>query len=92
MTGGRALTTAAAALLLGVLPLVIAHGEHGEHGDQHGGDSVEMEQGAPPESYWRLSEHTVLMYWHIGLEILAWFVVLPIGRPLELKLCPFTIR
>lgn len=30
-------------------------------------------------SYWGLSEHVGLMYTHIALEIIAWFVLLPTG-------------
>ena len=32
------------------------------------------------QSYWSLSEYATLMYWHIALEILAWVVVLPVGK------------
>lgn len=79
-----ALATATAALLLALLPLVIAHG------DEHHGASVDMsthhaptpqpQQHGQPQSYWSLSEHAALMYWHIGLEILAWTVILPVGE------------
>ncbi|KAF2121752.1 integral membrane protein [Lophiotrema nucula] len=34
--------------------------------------------------YWSLNEHTSLMYWHFGLEIVAWFVVLPVGVMLSI--------
>lgn len=77
---------ATAALLLETLPLVVAHG----HGDGEGSAAEEMDKQKVPQhqdvngngasSYWRLSEHAGLMYTHIALEMLAWFVVLPVGR------------
>jgi hypothetical protein len=84
MTRARVLTLASAALLLEALPLVAAHG------DEQNGGSMDMnmhhvppppvvDNGAP-QSYWGLSEYALLMYWHIALEILAWVVVLPVGR------------
>ncbi len=85
-------STAAAALLLALLPVVIAHG------DEHNGDSMDMspqsgpapvaQQDGVPQSYWRLSEHASLMYWHVALEILAWVVILPVGT-LTVYLCLF---
>jgi hypothetical protein len=74
------LTVATAALLLGLFPSVAAHGD--EHMDM---GTVEMSQpqaqdDGQPRSYWSLSEHGTLMYWHIALEILAWIVVLPVGK------------
>lgn len=84
MTRVRVLTLATAALLLETLPLVAAHG------DEHNGGSMDMDtHDAPPppavgdgapQSYWGLSEHASLMYWHIAIEILAWLFVLPVGR------------
>lgn len=74
---------ATAALLLEALPLVVAHG----HGDETSGSSMDMENAAQPSipdgdvphSYWSLPEHTSLIFAHIVLEIIAWFVVLPVG-------------
>lgn len=77
------LITAIAALLLQLLPLVVAHGDehHGEAMDMSAQDvSVPQPQTAGPQSYWRLTEYATLMYWHIALEILAWVVVLPVGK------------
>lgn len=33
-----------------------------------------------PQTYWRLTEYATLMYWHIALEVLAWVVILPVGK------------
>lgn len=84
MPSRRAITVAVAALLLGALPLVAAHG------DEHNGESMDMnaheapqpqtQDNSQPGSYWSLSEHATLMYWHIGLEIVAWIIILPIGQ------------
>lgn len=73
----------AALLLLELSPRVAAHG------DEHMDMSAEQSQPQPqdhgrPGSYWSLSEHASLMYWHIALEVLAWVVVLPVGKFLEL--------
>jgi len=76
------LVTAAVALLLGILPVVAAHGD--EHIDMSAHDAAQPQpqpqNDGQPRSYWSLSEHVALMYWHIGLEILAWVVVLPVGK------------
>ncbi|KAJ4348156.1 uncharacterized protein N0V89_009528 [Didymosphaeria variabile] len=88
MTRVRLLTFATAVLLSEVFPLVAAHG------DEHNGGSTDMDMhDAPPppavdngapQSYWGLSEHASLMYWHIALEVLAWVVVLPVGVMLSI--------
>lgn len=77
----RALTLVTAALLLEVLPLVAAHGnDHGEgHMDIGDAPRPQVQDDGRPRSYWSLSEHSTLMYWHIALEMLAWVVILPIG-------------
>lgn len=75
MPNREALRIAAAALLLS---LVAAHGD--EHMDMSAHDAPQPQDHAQPRSYWSLSEHATLMYWHIGLEMLAWVVVLPIGK------------
>jgi hypothetical protein len=70
---------ATAALLL--LPLVSAHGDdHNDASMDMHSTSQPVEGSQSPGSYWSLSEHANLMYWHIGLEILAWVVILPIGK------------
>jgi hypothetical protein len=77
------LTIASAALLLQLLSLVAAHGDehHGEAMDMSAHDTpAPQPQGDAPQSYWSLTEYATLMYWHIALEILAWVVVLPVGK------------
>lgn len=71
---------ATAALLLELLPVVAAHGA--EHMDMGAADTPQpsISENGQPGSYWSLSEHAPLMYWHIGLEILAWAVILPVGK------------
>lgn len=74
---------AAAVVLLELLPAALAHGdEHGATMDMsaHDAPAPQLHDGGSPHSYWSLSEHATLMYWHIALEILAWFVVLPVGK------------
>jgi hypothetical protein len=78
-----------AALLLGLLPLAIAHA----HGDE---DAVNMDMGgmkmsgmdpsksAPleqgPMSYFRYPDHGHWIYGHIVAMTLGWVVVLPVGK------------
>ena len=90
MTRARLLTLTTVALLLEVLfPLVAAHS------DDHNDASMDMPGAAPPvsapdnpvpQSYWTLSDHALLMYWHIALELLAWVVVLPVGTSVSILL------
>jgi hypothetical protein len=75
-----ALTIAAAALLLELVPLVAAHGDEHMNMDAHEASQLQTEEEGRPKSYWSLSEHATLIYWHIALEILAWIVVLPVGK------------
>ena len=80
----RIVAIAAAAVLLQLLPFVVAHDD--EHGETMAMDMSANSAPAPkPEgegsqSYWSLSEYAALMYWHIALEILAWVVILPVGK------------
>lgn len=78
MTGRRVLTLATTALLLELFPLVVAHGE------VHNEEPAHVQDSGRLQSYWSLSEHVALMYWHIGLEIIAWIVVLPVGVMLSI--------
>lgn len=82
MPRGQAVVLAATALLLGALPLVVAHGdEHsGSEMDMHDAPKAPAPSNDGPKSYWSLPDHASLMYMHIALEIIAWFVVLPVGR------------
>jgi hypothetical protein len=73
------LTIATIGLALGFLPLVAAHGD-GEAMDMSAQDSpAPQPQDNGFGGYWSLSEHASLMYWHIGLEILAWIMILPVA-------------
>jgi hypothetical protein len=84
----RTTTLAIAALLLQLLPLVAAHGE------EHHGEAMDMSvhsapapqpQSEAPQNYWRLTEYATLMYWHIALEVLAWIVILPVGKLIRIR-------
>lgn len=73
----RTVVTIATALLL--LPLVAAHGDESMDMVAHDAPQPQMNDGQP-RSYWSLSEHATIMYWHVALEVLAWVVVLPVGK------------
>ena len=80
MLSRATLAIAIAAVLLELVPLAAAHGDgHMDVGPQDG-PKPQAPQDSQLASYWRLSEHATLMYWHIALELLAWVAILPIGR------------
>ena len=91
MPTGRVFWISAAAALLGLLPLVVAHGEAG-HGPDNKTTMMDNTPERPtiadgmdtakmgPQSYFSLSEHSGTMYAHIFLMTLAWAVILPIGK------------
>ena len=87
----------AGALLLGVIPSVVAHG-HGETENMSmdmGGmssakptiASVVNDTMIEPASYFQLTEHAGLMFAHILLMTIGWVFVLPIGEYFCLSLC-----
>lgn len=88
MRTDRALSFCSFALLLGVLPLIAAHGnEDGmAMGDAHSmetshtavADSTKEPVVAP--SYFRHPEYQGWLYAHIATMVLAWIVALPIGE------------
>jgi hypothetical protein len=81
-----AVAIATAALLLELAPRALAHGDEHMNMSAHDAPQPQPHDGGEPASYWDLSEHVTLMYCHIALEILAWVVMLPIGKlPLPLK-------
>lgn len=72
------------AAVLGLVPAVLAHG-----------DDMKMEKGEAdkprpadeyPPTYFAHPEHQTAIYAHIGLMVLGWVFVLPIG---EMDLCPW---
>ncbi|KAL6705276.1 hypothetical protein ACN47E_007086 [Coniothyrium glycines] len=82
-----------AALLFAALPFTFAHGdEHDEAMNPSAHDALHFQahDNEAPQSYWSVSDHTTLMYWHIALEILAWIVVLPIAVMLSIARSSFT--
>ena len=81
MPNRAALTIATAALLLDILPLVAAYGDGDMDMGAHDAGQPQTQDDGQPRSYWSLSEHAALMYWHVALEIVAWVVILPVGKP-----------
>jgi hypothetical protein len=83
MSNRVALAIATAALLLELVPRAAAHGDEHMELSAHDAPQPQMHKDGQPGSYWSLSEHATLMYCHIALEILAWVVILPIGKLLH---------
>lgn len=78
-----ALRAVASAAVLGLVPAVLGHG-----------DDMKMEKGEAdkprpadkyPHTYFAHPEHQTAIYAHIGLMVLGWVFVLPIG---EMDRCP----
>ncbi|KAF2827636.1 hypothetical protein CC86DRAFT_405747 [Ophiobolus disseminans] len=86
-----ALTIAVAVLLLEFLPPVAAHGDDHMDMSAHDAPQPQPQNDGQPRSYWSLSENVALLYWHIGLEILAWMVILPVAVMLSIARSRFTL-
>lgn len=90
MQTGRILLPATAALLLEVIPLVVAHGHDATPamamGGAHSGQShaaamnVTMDEYVAPPSYFRHPECAGWMYAHIAFMAVGWVFVLPLGE------------
>ncbi|KAH8724571.1 integral membrane protein [Phaeosphaeriaceae sp. PMI808] len=83
-----ALTLATAVLLV---PWVVAHGDESMAMGEHDAPQPQAQHDSQITSYWSLSEHAALMYWHIGFEILAWMVMLPIAVMMSISRSRFTL-
>jgi hypothetical protein len=75
----------AAALLLQLASTVYAHGhEDGIDGMDMGGEKPQSEGSEHDPyndpSYAGLSAHSGMLMAHIGLMVLAWFFILPVGK------------
>lgn len=70
---------------LAFLPTVLAHGDDGggHDGDDHmdmGMDAgMDKPQDDYPPTYFAHPDHAGLMYGHIGLMVVAWVFILPVG-------------
>ena len=76
-----------ALVLLEVIPPALSHG--GDHGSRTIGakpagislpNSNATPTGASESSYFAHTDHRALILSHIGLMVVAWFFVLPIGK------------
>ncbi|KAK3313919.1 hypothetical protein B0H66DRAFT_537168 [Apodospora peruviana] len=75
------------AVALGFVPAALAHGGD----DMDGGMKMgEADQPQPddqyPPTYFALVDHRAAIYGHIGLMVLAWVFVLPVGKHCALRL------
>lgn len=69
---------ATSTLVLGLLPIAIAHGEHGGHGEIPP-DELKVSSEYPP-TYFAHSDHVGVICTHIALMTLAWVFILPVGE------------
>lgn len=79
--------TTFAAVLLQLSVSVFAHGHDGNMNDMDMGEGHSLAQppvgqasSDQPTSYFDLSAHSRTMMAHIGLMVLAWFFILPVGK------------
>jgi len=84
MQRGQLRTLNITALILGVAPVVLAHGEDG--GNMNMDSMLSVSEGASklapeewPPSYFRDSAHSRLMMAHIVLMVVGWFIIAPLG-------------
>lgn len=78
MNSVRFISKATSSLVLGLLPLAIAHGGD-SHGEVHDMD-MPKDDSEYPESYFSHPSHVGVIYAHIALMTLAWVFALPVGR------------
>lgn len=89
----------AALLLLGAVPLALAHGDESNESGM-GGMGPKMahltstssvaalnSSTVDQQSYFTYQKHGGLMLAHIALMIVAWFLVLPIGEYIQILAC-----
>ena len=99
MVNTQGLSHLAALLLLGAVPLALAHGDESNESEMGGmgpkmahltsGSSVAALNSSTVEqqSYFSYQSHGGLMLAHIALMIAAWFFVLPIGEYTRILAC-----
>ncbi|KAF4823680.1 putative membrane protein [Colletotrichum siamense] len=86
-------------VVLGLMPLVFAHGAQEDGG---GGTSMNMdvphgaaEEPKPndsyPPTYFALADHAGVMYAHIGAMVLAWVFILPVAVMLSIARSRYTL-
>lgn len=73
----RALAVAAA---LALAPSVIAHGDDDTEGMKMGEADKPLPEDQYPPTYFAFDEHKAAIYGHIGLMVLGWVFVLPVGK------------
>lgn len=95
-----ALTALASVAVLGLVPAALAHGDEdmnmgtdmGSMGADSPADQPRPEDQYPP-SYFALDEHRAVIYGHIGLMVIAWVFMLPVGKLLPgAATCSLAIR
>ncbi len=81
-----ALAVLASVAVLGLVPAALAHGDEDMKMDMAMGANSTADQPLPedqyPLTYFALGEHTAAIYGHIGLMVIAWVFMLPVGKQL----------
>ncbi|KAF4453746.1 hypothetical protein F53441_3639 [Fusarium austroafricanum] len=88
------ISCSSSALLLVVLPVVVAHGggESMDMGMGHGTNTTQrLKDQHYPDTYFAHTEHTGVIYTHIALMTLSWVFILPIAVMFSLVNSRFTL-
>ncbi|KAF4983820.1 hypothetical protein FZEAL_857 [Fusarium zealandicum] len=100
MVSKRQLSQTACALIVALLPVVLAHG--GGHDEAHDGMDMAMSHGdnateTPkdnseyPGTYFSHPDHVGVIYAHIVLMVLSWVFVLPVAAMLSIAKSRYTL-
>ncbi|KAK2045129.1 hypothetical protein LZ31DRAFT_594253 [Colletotrichum somersetense] len=86
-----------AALVLGLVPLVLAHDAHPDAVEgmdmdmSHATKEPRPDLNSYPPTYFGLPDHAGIMYAHIGAMIFAWVLVLPVAVMLSIARSKYTL-
>ncbi|WYZ43048.1 hypothetical protein EsH8_VI_000747 [Colletotrichum jinshuiense] len=86
-------------VVLGLVPLVLAHGANENGGDSmnmdmdisHGAGGSKPDPDSYPPTYFALADHAGLIYAHIVAMVLAWVFVLPVAVMLSIARSRYTL-
>ncbi|KAF4463578.1 YTP1 [Fusarium albosuccineum] len=92
MISAKALSRTSAALVLALLPVVLAHGDdHERDGDMGHGTDKPQDDSEYPDTYFSHPDHVGVIHAHIALMVLSWVFVLPVAVVLSLARSRFTL-
>ncbi|KAJ3528847.1 hypothetical protein NM208_g10017 [Fusarium decemcellulare] len=92
MISAKAMSRTSGALVLALLPVVLAHGDdHERDGDMGHGTDKPQDDSEYPDTYFSHPDHVSVIHAHIALMVLSWVFVLPVAVVLSLARSRFTL-